>query len=304
MRYVEAGGERISVIGLGSWQFGSGEWGYGGDYAERTAGQIVNRALDLGINLIDTAELYGFGRSERIIGRAIAGRREHAFLATKAFPVLPFPFVIGRRARGSARRLLVEQLDLYQLHFPNPLVPASTQLGGLRRLRERGLIRQAGVSNYSLEAWQRADRALGSPVLSNQVSYSLLQQQPRADLVPFAQREGRVLIAYSPLSQGALSGRYGPGRLPSGRIRRLNPLFRRPERLAALGAELEVVGQRHAATPSQVALAWLVNQPQVVAIPGASSVAQLEENAAAGDLRLETEDIVRLDAAATRFHAA
>ncbi|MDQ6898663.1 MAG: aldo/keto reductase [Candidatus Dormibacteraeota bacterium] len=304
MRYVVAAGEHVSVIGLGTWQFGSGEWGYGGEYAERTAVEIVNRALDLGINLIDTAEIYGLGRSERIVGRAIAGRREQAFLASKIFPVLPVPFVIRRRARRSARRLQVEQIDLYQLHFPNPLVPASAQLGGLRGLLGQGLIRHAGVSNYSLAAWQRADGALGSPVLSNQVSYSLLQQHPRAELVPFAQREGRLVIAYSPLSQGALSGRYGPERRPSGRIRHLNPLFRRPQRLAVLGAELRAVGERHGATASQVALAWLVNQPQVVAIPGASSVAQLEENAAAGDLRLDTEDIVRLDTASARFHSA
>src|SRR5215469_2353695 len=97
MRYIEVAGVRLSVIGVGAWQFGSKEWGYGQGYAEGEAGQIVGRALDLGINLLDTAEIYGFGRSERIVGRAIAGRREEAFVATKLFPVLPIPPIIERR---------------------------------------------------------------------------------------------------------------------------------------------------------------------------------------------------------------
>src|SRR3954470_14151463 len=123
MRFVEVGGVRVSVIGLGTWQFGSREWGYGDEYAEREAGDITRRALDLGINLIDTAEIYAFGRSERIVGRAVAGRREDAFLATKVFPVMPVAPVVVQRGHASARRLGVDTIDLYQVHWPNPLVP-------------------------------------------------------------------------------------------------------------------------------------------------------------------------------------
>src|SRR5579859_2683644 len=108
MRYVEVGGVRLSAVGLGTWQFGSREWGYGTDYAEREAVEITRRALDLGVNLIDTAEIYAFGRSERIVGRAISERREEAFVATKVFPIAAVGSVVQRRGRSSARRLGVE----------------------------------------------------------------------------------------------------------------------------------------------------------------------------------------------------
>src|SRR5688572_27032723 len=112
MRFVEAGGVRVSAIGLGTWQFGSREWGYGDEYAERTAVEITQRALDLGINLVDTAEIYAFGRSEKIVGRAIAGRRDDAFVATKVFPVLPLSPIVQQRGIASAARLGVRAIDL------------------------------------------------------------------------------------------------------------------------------------------------------------------------------------------------
>ncbi|HEV8298146.1 MAG TPA: aldo/keto reductase, partial [Acidimicrobiales bacterium] len=123
MRYVEVGGLRVSAIGLGTWQFGSFEWGYGRGYANDEAGKIVARALDLGITLIDTAEMYAFGRSERIVGEAIRGRRDSVVLATKLFPVLPLAPIVEQRARSSAARLGVDTIDLYQIHWPNPIVP-------------------------------------------------------------------------------------------------------------------------------------------------------------------------------------
>src|SRR5947208_5193115 len=208
MRYVEVGGVRISAIGLGCWQFGSMEWGYGKEYLEKDAIEIVHRALDLGINLIDTAEIYGFGKSERAVGRAIEGRRDEAFVATKVFPVLPIAPVVEQRGRASARRLGIDTIDLYQIHQPNPVVPIGMQMDGLRRLQQKGIVRHAGVSNFSLAKWQAAERALGSPVLSNQVSYSLAQRAPDRELVPFAAANDRLIIAYSPLGQGLLAAKY------------------------------------------------------------------------------------------------
>jgi aryl-alcohol dehydrogenase-like predicted oxidoreductase len=303
MRYLELDGARLSTIGLGTWQFGSREWGYGPAYARQTAARIVNRALDLGVNLLDTAEIYGLGASERILGAAIRGRRELAFVATKLMPVLPVDPVVGWRARSSARRLGVSTIDLYQLHFPNPLVPLHTQMAAMRRLVRGGLVRHVGVSNFPLDRWRAAEAALGAPVLSNQVSFSLLDRGPLRDLVPYAERAGRVIIAYSPLAQGLLTGRYGLDRRPSGGVRRFNPDFS-PRRLAALGElgdSLRQVGRGLGATPSQVALAWVTRHPNVVAIPGARSVAQVEENAAAADLRLGDAEIQELEAAADRF---
>ena len=303
MRYLEAGGARLSLIGLGTWQFGSGEWGYGDSYARGVAADLVQRALDLGINLIDTAEIYAFGRSERIVGGALSERRDEAYVATKLFPVLPIAPVVRWRAHASARRLRTDRLDLYQLHWPSPQVPLRDTMSGMRSLQAEGLVGQVGVSNYDLARWRSAEKALGGPVLSNQVRFSLVHRGPQHDLVPFAAREGRVVIAYSPLAQGLFSGRYDATHRPTGRVRRFNPLFAadRAERLQRLVAELVEVGRPSGATSSQVALAWLLRRPNVVAIPGASSVSQVEQNAAAADLELTDEDDRRLEAAADRF---
>jgi len=300
VRYVEAAGVRLSSVGLGTWQFGSSEWGYGTAYADGVAPKLVHAALDLGINLIDTAEAYAFGRSEKIVGEAIEGRRDEAFLATKLFPLLPIDPVVGRRARGSARRLGVDKLDLYQVHWHNRFVSIDATMDAMRRLIDDGLIANVGVSNFSLAQWQEAEAALGAPVLSNQVRFSLLDRGPDDDLVPWAQANGRVVIAYSPLSQGVLSGRYGPDHVPSA-MRASSPAFL-PENLSRVAPVLSVLAELatlHDATSSQVALAWLLRRPNVVVIPGASSLEQLARNSEAADLELsEDEDRALADAAA------
>ena len=259
MRYLDLDVARpVSAVGLGTWQFGSREWGYGDVYDRQEAGRIVRRALELGVTLFDTAEVYGRGRSERI---------------------------------------------LYQVHLPNPVVRDDTTMRGMRALRAIGLVDQVGVSNYPLERWRAAEAALGAPVLSNQVQYSLAHLGPEADLVPWATRERRLVIAYSPLAQGLLSGRYDGHRPPAGRVRSLNPLFL-PENLhraAMLLATLREVAQAHDAAPSQVALAWLLRHPCVSVIPGASSLEQLESNVAAVELELRPDEIEALGGAAATF---
>jgi aryl-alcohol dehydrogenase-like predicted oxidoreductase len=186
VRYVENGGRGISVIGVGTWQFGSREWGYGKEYAGSEALAIVHRALELGVNLIDTAEIYGFGASERIVGRAIAGRRDDAYVATKVFPVMPLAPVVVNRGRASAGRLGVDRIDLYQQHWPNPVVGMSQSMEGMRRLRDEGVIEDVGVSNASAGQWATADEALGSPVRTNQVEYSLTARRPEKAVIPYA----------------------------------------------------------------------------------------------------------------------
>ena len=304
MRYLSAGtGTRISRIGLGTWQFGSRDWGYGPSYAGQEAHAIVRRALELGVTLFDTAELYGFGRSERILGQALGEARESAFLATKIFPVLPVAPVVEQRAVASANRLGVRRLDLYQVHQPNPLVRDGTIMRGMRALQRVGLVGEVGVSNYSLDRWQAAETALGSRVLSNQVQYSLVTRSPERDLLPFAETTGHIVIAYSPLAQGLLSGRYHRDRRPANRVRTANPLFL-PENLDRAGdliATLREVADAHAATPAQIALAWVIHNPAVVAIPGASSVGQLESNVAAAGIDLTEDEYQALRAAAVRF---
>lgn len=285
----------MSAIGLGTWQFGSNEWGYGSHYAEHDAIDILHRALDLGVNLVDTAEMYGFGRSEQIVGRAIADRRAEVFVASKVLPILPVRAIIAHRASRSARRLGVDQIDLYQLHFPNPVIPIAEQMAGMHELQQRGLIRQVGVSNYSLKRWKAAEVALAGPVFSNQVRFNLVDRRPLDGLIDWAARHDRIVIAYSPLAQGLLSGRYDPDHRPT--AMRANSAAFLPENLRRarplLDALREIAGH-HEATPAQVALAWLIRHPNVVVIPGASTVAQLERNVAAADLELTDEEAERL----------
>jgi aryl-alcohol dehydrogenase-like predicted oxidoreductase len=317
MRYLELDtAKRYSVIGLGTWQFGSREWGYGADYDEREAGRIVARARELGVTVFDTAEIYGFGRSERILGGALAasGGTDDVVVASKVFPVWPTAPVVQQRGVASAQRLGVRQIDLYQVHQPNPVIKDGTTMRGMRALHDVGVVDEVGVSNYSLERWQRAEASLagasiatagrpGSRVLSNQVQFSLVAREPLAGMLPWARRTGHIVLAWSPLGQGLLSGRYSSTNKPSGGIRAANALFL-PENLDAARPLLDLlrdIASAHDASPAQIALAWLVHLGGVVAIPGASSVAQVESNAAAADIDLTDEQHSALTAAAEAF---
>jgi aryl-alcohol dehydrogenase-like predicted oxidoreductase len=303
MRYVEAGGVRLSSIGLGCWQFGSRDWGYGKSYGDTTAIDLVHFALDHDVNLIDTAEVYARGASEAIVGRALEGRRDAAFLATKVLPIWPTASRVEEHGRISSLRLGVATIDLYQVHWPNPLVSIASTMDGMRRLLEGGIIRHVGVSNFSAGRWAAAEHALGGPVLSNQVQFNLLQRKADRENVPYAQRNDRIVIAYSPLAQGVLGGRYDASNPPPGPARLNNPLCL-PENLERAGALIELVRRvaaAHDATPAQVALAWLIAKPNVVAIPGASSVDQLRRNIEAGDLDLTDDELRELTEESDRF---
>ena len=294
---------RISKIGLGTWQFGAKEWGYGEAYSGRAARDIVRRAVDLGVTLFDTAEMYGFGRSERILGEALGDRRESVFVATKLLPVLPLAPVVEQRAVASASRLGTRRIDLYQVHWPNPLVADGTIMRGMSALRRVGLVGEVGVSNYPLARWRAAEKALGGRVLSNQVRYSLADRGPEKDLLPFAAEAGRIVIAYSPLAQGLLSGRYDRANRPANRVRAGNPLFlpENLDRARELIGALREVADAHGAAPAQIALAWAIRHPAVTAIPGASSVEQLESNVAAAEIELSDSEYAALSAASERF---
>ncbi len=303
MRYLNVEtAKKVSKIGLGTVQFGSTAWGYGESYDQRESSAIVRRALELGITLFDTAEIYSAGRSERILGRALGEDRELVIVATKFFPFLPGARVVSNRAVASANRLGVAHLDLYQVHWPNPFLGDDTIMRGMRALQESELIHEVGVSAYSLKRWRSAEGALGSRVLTNQVEYSLLNRSPERDLLPFAESTGHAIIAFSPLAQGLLSGRYNSSNLPTN-FRAADPTFDpgRLEHISELVTTLQEVGDAHAATPAQIALAWVIHQPAVAAIPGASSIEQLERNVAAAEIQLADDEYRALQAVSDRF---
>ncbi|HSW43872.1 MAG TPA: aldo/keto reductase [Patescibacteria group bacterium] len=304
MRHVEVDGLRTSVIGLGAWQFGSREWGYGEEYAAETAPCLVRRALELGITMLDTAEAYGLGRSERIIAGALAdiapADRADLVVATKFMPFAPAEPIVARQAAGSRGRLGSDALDLYYAHWRNPFVSVRRTMQALRPLVAAGLVHRVGVSNHDLAQWLEAERAFRGPVVANQVRFSLLSPAPAGDLVPYAAAMGRVVVAHTPLGQGVLGRpRGGAAERPRG-VRLANRHFRSgfQARFAPLSEALHEIASAHGATPAQVALAWVIHHPNTIAIPGARTIAQLEENAAAADLVLEHAEFARLSSVA------
>jgi aryl-alcohol dehydrogenase-like predicted oxidoreductase len=329
MRYLDVDtSKRISKIGLGTHQFGSAEWDYGEQYAKHKAYAIVRRAVELGVTLFDTAEIYGFqvnhivrralvegvafhdiakirgfGRSEQILGSALRGERKSVFIATKFYPTVPTVSIPERRAMASAERLGTRALDLYQIHQPPHLVPGAAVMRGVCALLRAGIVTEVGVSNASLERWRTAEQALGSRVLSNQVSYSLVARSAEQDLLPFAESHGRIIIAHSPLAQGLLSGAYHCANRPVNAVRVTAPLFlpQNLERVSNLITVLREVADAHSASPAQIALAWIIRYPAVAAIPGAASVEQLESNVAAADIELASDEYRSLQIASDQF---
>src|SRR5262249_5534544 len=198
-----------------------------------------------------------------------------------------------------------ETIDLYQIHEHRGQAHAGV-MDALRDLQREGLIGEVGLSNGTIEGWRAAEAALGARVLSNQVSYSLVDRSAEDSALPYARAQGRVVLAFSPLGQGLLSGKYDGARRPSDPGRRESPLFS-PENLdraADLLATLRAVAETHAATPAQIALAWVIRNPAVAAIPGAATVEQLEHNVAAAEIDLTVEEYEALSAAAAAYRPA
>jgi aryl-alcohol dehydrogenase-like predicted oxidoreductase len=297
MEYVTVGDmPPVSKVGLGTLRFGER------DFDPDLARALVRRALELGINCFDTAEIYGWGHGERLLGEALAAEGvtdDHAVIASKYSPLMPLPAVIKRHARASRTRLGVKRIPLYLLHMPNPLVPLRVIMRGFGQALEAGVIGAAGVSNHSLAGWQAAEAALGHPLAANQVMLNLLHRKPLDALVPWAARHSRLVIAASPLGQGMLTGRYDQDHPPVGlpwarrialRHSALPPTTANLRRLAPLLEQLRAIAGRRDATPAAIALAWAISHDPVVVIPGASTISQLEANAAAADITLTRDE--------------
>ncbi len=301
---VELGktGIQISPLGLGAWAWGDRlVWGYGkGGYSDADIRAGFDASLEAGVNFVDTAEVYGFGRSERMLGEFIPTAARPVLTFTKFFP-MPWRLTRGsvlRALRGSLKRLNLPQVDLYQVHWHSPIVALETYVEGLAEAVQAGLTRAVGVSNYNAEQMRRAYDVLAKhqiPLASNQVQYSLLDRRMEFNGVLQACQElGVTLIAYSPLAQGALTGKYTPENPMSGARNRMWT----PEllgRIQPLLGRMSAIGQAHGdKTPAQVALNWLMGKGSVP-IPGAKNARQAQQNAAAMGWELSQVEMDKLD---------
>jgi aryl-alcohol dehydrogenase-like predicted oxidoreductase len=306
MDYHELGrtGVKVSSVGVGTWQWGVCGWGWGHGYGRDDLAKTLDMALQRGINLIDTAEAYGSGASERLVGELTKGRRDQFFIATKLFPMHVTYDGIIKACQGSLNRLQLPYVDLYQVHFPNPIASTSTVMKAMEKLYVDGKIRAIGVSNFSKAQVVAAREALSkTDIASNQVKYNLAERAPERELLPYLKQEGITLIAYSPLAQGALTGSYDVKTKPRGGIRRRNVIFsdKNLKLLAPLIEVLRSVATAHEKAVSQVALNWLVRDPIVVAIPGGKNPKQVEDNAGAVGWSLSQEELRRIDDAYAPF---
>src|SRR5881296_4710807 len=262
--------ESIPVVGLGTWGIG-GEMG--SDSSRDEAGiQALRLGLDLEMKFIDTAEMYGGGHSEEVVARALEGRRDRVFVASKVSPRhFAYDDVLAA-AKRSLKRLGLKQMDLYQLHWPSSSIPISETMRAMEKLVKDGLIRHIGVSNFSVAQMKEAQASLSrKQIVSNQVEYSLLDRSIEPDVLPYCQQEGVTVIAYSPL---------GKGRIPKGR-----------------GGSFKVVDEiatKYGKSRSQVALNWLLNHGSVVVIPKAIDKAHVRENAGVVGWRLSPDDSKKL----------
>ncbi len=255
--------ERVPIIGMGTWAMGNRTAG-----EERAAElEALKRGIDLGMTLIDTAEMYGYGKSERLVAEAVLNRRDDVFIATKVSPEHFHHDDMLKSCEASLQRLSVKSIDLYQLHWPNPRIPIAETMRAMEKLVSQGKIRYIGVSNFSVEETMGAQESLSkNEIVSNQVMYSLTSRSIEHSLLSYCEREKITIIAYSPLNTG---------RLPQGRI---------PKEIL----------EKYNATPAQIMLKWLVQKETVIAIPKAAQAKHVEENAEAANVNLSASDYKRL----------
>ena len=301
----------LTTVGLGTWAIGGGGWAYcwgPQDDAESIA--AIRRALDLGINWIDTAAVYGLGHSEEIIGRALAGRRDEVIIATKCGLVwdkgstTPYGRLKAESVRAeceaSLKRLNVEAIDLYQIHWPHDEEHLEEAWSTIADLIREGKVRYGGVSNFSVEQLKRVQAI--HPVASLQPPYSMLRQGIEEELLAYCAANDMGVIVYSPMQAGLLTGKFTKERvanLPDEDWRKGSSAFREPDLSAnlALVEKLRPIAERNGRTVAQLAIAWVLRRSEVTAaIVGARRPSQIEETASAGDWVLSEEDVAEIDA--------
>ncbi|MGB3199490.1 MAG: aldo/keto reductase [Nodosilinea sp.] len=288
----------ITPLIFGTWQAGKSGWVGVEDQAVIDAMQA---ALDAGITTFDTAEVYGNGHSEELVGKALGDRRDRVILATKVFANHLKADQVIEACENSLRRMQTEVIDLYQIHWPagsfnSEIVPLGETMGALNQLKDQGKIRAIGVSNFSV---QQIEEAMSyGRIDSLQPPYSLFWRGVEAELMPYCVENDLTILAYSALAQGLLTGKFGPDhQFPKEDIRSKNKLFQPPlyDKAQDALAKLKPIAERHHTTLGNLALAWLIAQPQTTAIVGARNVDQAKENAQAASVSLSLEDLTEID---------
>lgn len=301
---------QITPIGFGAWALGGGNWVYSwGPQDDNESIAAIHHALDLGINWIDTAAGYGLGHSEEVVGQALAGMTERPYIFTKCS--LPWNErgeitasmkrdSIRRECEDSLRRLKINAIDLYQIHWPNPDEDIEEGWATLAELQREGKVRWIGVSNFSIAQMQRAEKI--SPISSLQPPYSLIRPQVEQEILPYCQKHNIGVIVYSPMYSGLLSGKMTAERiknLPSDDWRQRDPEFQMPklEKNLKFVSALAEIGERHGMEPGVVAIAWTLRQPSVTgAIVGMRRPNQVDGIFPSATFRLSSQETEQLNA--------
>jgi aryl-alcohol dehydrogenase-like predicted oxidoreductase len=272
---------KVSRVGLGAAQIGSTIWSWGKGYNKKSIMEAYDRAFELGLNFVDTAEAYGGGVSEEIVGEIIKGRRDKVFLATKVTGGHLHDYDVMKACEGSLRRLNTDVIDLYQIHGPSSFVPLKETMSAMNRLLAQGKIKYVGVSNFLVPYVKEAQKHLSKgELVSDQVKYNLLQREVERELIPYCKKEGITVIAYSPQAQGLLTGKYSDKKRPQDQIRGTMMSYFSEDNLRKVQPmldELRAVAKKRKKTMGQVAINWLLKHDAVFPIAGVKRRAQAEE---------------------------
>jgi len=288
----------ISAVMMGTWQAGRAMWA---DIDDTQTERAMQAAFDAGITAFDTATVYGDGHSEQILGKALRSVRAQVVIATKVFPHSLAGEKVFKACHKSLKDLGTDYIDLYQIHWPSgsfgsKKIPIEESMSALNKLKEEGKIRAIGVSNFSRD--QIAEAAQYGQIESLQPPYSLFWRHAETDAIPYCTENGMSVLAYSPMAQGILTGKFGTDhQFAKGDHRAKNRLFL-PENFARVQnalAKLRPIADRNHLTPGQLALAWVISRQNACAIAGARNAEQAVENAKAGSVSLPEEDLAEMD---------